>query len=173
METRLRCSVVAALLLLQTLQASASERFVLSRTGNLKVVSSGETLVPLELSSAALTDLLTTSQDLSPVALDSYVTSGEWTLSNWSAPLSEILTQSSASDQTVLVDVQLSDTVDVAVSQLLVQADVSPLEDVDVSLVFGRDALAGLTTLVQVHVDGMKTAFEDEWLPDGMDLNQL
>ncbi|KAL4110604.1 hypothetical protein PRIC1_002295 [Phytophthora ramorum] len=168
-----RCSAVAALLMLQTLPALASERFVLSRTGNSSVSSSGETLVPVEFSSAALTDLLTTPRDLSPVAFDSFVAGAEWTLSNWSAPLKEMLTQTSASDQTVLVDVQFQDEVDVTISQLLVQADATPLADVDLTLVFSTDALAGLTGLVQIHVDGMKTTFEDQWLPYGVNLNQL
>ncbi|KAL3667361.1 hypothetical protein V7S43_007587 [Phytophthora oleae] len=160
-------------LLLQALGASAIERLVLSHTGNTSMLASGQTLVPLELSSAALTDLLTKPQDLSPVTLDSYVTGGEWTLSNWSTPLSEMLSGTSATDQTVQVDVQLFEAMDVAVSQLLVQADSTPLDSVDLSLVFGADALADLSGLVQVHVDGMKTTFQDQWLPAGVDLNQL
>ncbi|KAF1784245.1 Protein kinase-like domain [Phytophthora cactorum] len=171
METRHRCSIL--FLLLQTLGASASERFVLSHTGNVSAPPSGQTLVPLELSSAALTDLLTTSQDLSPVTLDSYVTGGEWTLNNWSAPLSQMLSEGGGTNHTVLVDVQLTDALDVAVSQLLVQADPTPLESVDLSLSFGNDALAELSGLVQVHVDGVKATFEDQWLPAGVDLNQL
>ncbi|KAK1932471.1 Dual specificity protein kinase shkA [Phytophthora citrophthora] len=167
-----RCFVCIALLL-QALGASAIERLVLSHTGNTSVLSSGQTLVPLELSSAALTDLLTKPQDLSPVTLDSYVTGGEWTLNNWSKPLSEMLSGTSATDQTVQVDLQLFDAMDVAVSQLLVQADSTSLDSVDLSLVFGADALADLSGLVQVHVDGMKTSFQDQWLPAGVDLNQL
>jgi hypothetical protein len=168
MGRRCRCLPLLALLPL----ASASERFVLSRTGNTTTQASGETLVPLQLASAALTELLTKPQSFSPVVLDSVVKGGEWTLSNWSQPIQEMLAQSSASDQTVLVDVQLGDET-LGVSQLVVQADAAPLSDVDLSLVFGSDALAGLTGLVQVHVDGVKTAFEDEWLPQGVDLNQL
>ncbi|KAG6954816.1 hypothetical protein JG688_00012174 [Phytophthora aleatoria] len=171
METGHRCSIL--FLLLQTLGASASERFVLSHTGNVSAPPSGQTLVPLELSSTALSDLLTTSQDLSPVTLDSYVTGGEWTLNNWSAPLSQMLSEGGGTNHMVLVDVQLTDALDVAVSQLLVQADPTPLESVDLSLSFGNDALAELSGLVQVHVDGVKATFEDQWLPAGVDLNQL
>ncbi|KUF78916.1 kinase protein [Phytophthora nicotianae] len=171
METRHRCSML--LLLLQTLRASASERFVLSHTGNVSVLSSGQTLVPLELSSAALTDLLMKSQDLSPVTLDSYVSGGEWKLNNWSAPVSQMLSKDGGANHTVQVDVHFSDGLDVAVSQLLVQADPTPLESVDLSLSFGNDALAELSGLVQVHVDGVKATFEDQWLPAGVDLNQL
>lgn len=168
-----RCCFAGVALLLQALGASAIERLVLSHTGNTSILASGQTLVPLELSSAALTDLLTKPQDLSPVTLDSYVTGGEWTLSNWSKPLSEMLSGTSATDQTVQVDVQLFDAMDVAVSRLLVQADSTPLDSVDLSLVFGADALADLSGLVQVHVDGMRTTFQDQWLPAGVDLNQL
>ncbi|POM72770.1 TKL protein kinase [Phytophthora palmivora] len=170
MESRRRS--VAALLLLQALGASAIERFVLSQTGNASLLSSGETLVPLELSSAALTHLLTTSQDLSPVTFDSYVAAAEWKLSNWSVPLSKMLQEGSDNNQTVLVDVQLQNALDVTVSQLLIKKDDTPL-DADLTLTFGKGALAGLTELVQVHVDGMKTTFEDAWLPTGVDLHQL
>ncbi|POM71067.1 TKL protein kinase [Phytophthora palmivora] len=170
MESRRRS--VAGLLLLQALGASAIERFVLSQTGNASLLSSGETLVPLELSSAALTHLLTTSQDLSPVTFDSYVAAAEWKLSNWSVPLSKMLQEGSDNNQTVLVDVQLQNALDVTVSQLLIKKDDTPL-DADLTLTFGKDALAGLTELVQVHVDGMKTTFEDAWLPTGVDLHQL
>ncbi|KAG7382826.1 hypothetical protein PHYPSEUDO_004334, partial [Phytophthora pseudosyringae] len=173
MDIGRRCSVGAALLLLQTLGAAASKRFVLSHTGNASVLASGQTLVPLQLSPAALTDLLATSHSLSPVTFDSYVAGGEWTLGDWSAPLTEMLSETSGTDQAVQVDVQLSDALDVAVSQLLVRADASPLKSVDLSLSFGADALASLSGLVQVHVDGVKTTFEDEWLPAGVDLNQL
>ncbi|KAE9361940.1 hypothetical protein PF008_g553 [Phytophthora fragariae] len=163
------------LLLLQSLVAAASERFVLSRAGNASAQPLGETLVPLQLSAAALTAQLATSQDLTPVALDSRVAGGEWTLSNWSKPLAEIRAQTSGTDQTVLVDVQLSDApLDVDVSQLLLQADATPLEDaVQLTLSFGKDALTGLADLAQVHVDGMRATFEDAWLPTDVDLNQL
>ncbi|KAF4029163.1 Protein tyrosine kinase [Phytophthora infestans] len=171
METRHRCSIL--FLLMQTLGASASERFVLTHTANVSTLPSGQTLVPLELSSAAITDLLTTSQDLSPVTLDSYVTGGEWMLNNWSTPLSQMLSKGGGANRTVLVDVQFSDALDVAVSRLLIQADSTPLESVDMSLSFANDALAELSGLVQVHFDGVKATFEDQWLPAGVDLNQL
>lgn len=161
--------------LLLPLAAAAGERFVLSRVGNASALASGATLVPLQLAAGALTALLASSQDLTPVALDSVVSGAEWTLGNWSRPLAEMRAQISGTDRSVLVDMQLSDSpLDVDVSQLLVQADATPLEDdLELTLSFGKDSLAGLEDLVQVHVDGMRATFEDAWLPKAADLNQL
>ncbi|KAG7385220.1 hypothetical protein PHYBOEH_009112 [Phytophthora boehmeriae] len=157
---------------LWALQTSASRTFVLSRNGNATSSSSGATVISVQLSAASF-GLMDASQALSPVVFDSFVAGAEWTLKNWSQPVTDVL-GGTGSDQTVLVDVQFPDQVDVGVTKLLLQADASPLESVDLSLVFGTDALAGLTGLSQVHVDGMKTTFEDgEWLPHSAELNQL
>ncbi|CAI5701877.1 hypothetical protein KXD40_000211 [Peronospora effusa] len=173
MDLRRWSFVVTALLLPQMLRASDIKRFVLSWTGRSKNISPHQTLVPLELSSAAMTDLLPMSQNfLSPIELDTYVNGAEWKLNQWSVPLSKILTQLSGSDQSVVVDVQFDDAMDVNVSQLVIQADNKP-KDVDVSLTFGTNALSGLKKLNQVHVVSMKTTFENKWLPEGVKLNQL
>ena len=173
MEWRRGSFVVLALLLPLTLRASDTHRFVLSWTGRSNAIASHQTLLPLELSSAAMTDLLPTSSNfLALVDLETYVTDAEWTLDQWSVPLSTMLPQSSGSDQSMVVDVQFGDALDVTDSQLVIQADKNPL-DVDVSLLFGNNALAGLNELVQIHVVGMKTTFENKWLPERATLKQL
>ncbi|CAI5726636.1 unnamed protein product [Peronospora destructor] len=173
MELRRWSFVVMTLLLPQTLRASDTKRFVLSWTGRSNIISSCQTLVPLELSSAAMTDLLPASQNsLAPVELDTYVNGVEWTLNQWSLPVSKMLTQSSGTDQSVVMDVQLGDAMNVTILQLVVQADNEP-NDVDVSLVFGNNALSGLKELVQVHVVNITTTLENKWLPEGVKLNRL
>ncbi|CAH0516437.1 unnamed protein product [Peronospora belbahrii] len=134
---------------------------------------SGQKLVPLELSYAALTDLLMTrSQDFAPVRFDTYVNGTDWILNNWSIPVSTMLTQFHTSNESVLIAIQLDDVLDVTVSQLRIQAD-EKSKDVDVSLVFNTNAVAGMKELVEIHVSGMKTTFEDGWLRQGVKLNQL
>ncbi|KAF4315233.1 hypothetical protein BBO99_00008246 [Phytophthora kernoviae] len=148
------CRYTVALLLLQALwafQTSASRTFVLSRDNNATASLSGATVISVQLSAASF-GLLGASQDLSPVTFDSYVAGAEWTLKNWSQPVTEVL-GGSVSDQSVLVDVQFPDKVGVGITKLLLQADTIPLDSVDLSLVFGNDALAGLTEISQVHVN--------------------
>uniref|UniRef100_M4C477 Protein kinase domain-containing protein n=1 Tax=Hyaloperonospora arabidopsidis (strain Emoy2) TaxID=559515 RepID=M4C477_HYAAE len=74
-----------------------------------------------------------------------------------------------------MVDVQLTEWMDVNVSKLLIQAaDKKVLKkELELSIVFGNGALRGLKGLVQIHVGGMKTTFESGWLPEGTHLNQL
>uniref|UniRef100_A0AAV1V2C8 Protein kinase domain-containing protein n=1 Tax=Peronospora matthiolae TaxID=2874970 RepID=A0AAV1V2C8_9STRA len=154
------------LLLLQPSPASAMQHFILSSLGVAPPTSLNRTLVPLTLSSATLTDSPKPSLDVSPVTLDSYIVANEWILNNWSLPSAE---------ESVMVDVQLTEWMDVNVSKLLIQAaDKEVLEkELELSLVFGNGALRGLNGLVQIHVDGMKTAFESGWLPGDTHLNQL
>ncbi|KAI9921402.1 hypothetical protein PsorP6_000395 [Peronosclerospora sorghi] len=173
MRLRIWSVVVAALLPLHAQKASGAEHFVLSPMGGSQSTPSGQAIVSLTLRSAPVTDLFTTSQTLPPVAINSYVTGAVWELNNWRQPVSEILKQSSAEIKAVQVDVQIREPMDVSVSRFLVKADNVSLAEVDVSLSFGKDALAGLTGLALIHLYGMKTTFEDRWLPNGVDLNQL
>ena len=154
------------LLLLQPLPASAIQHFILSNIGVTPPTSLNRTLVPLRLSSATLSDSVKPSLDFPPVTLDSYIVANEWILNNWSLPLAE---------KSVMVDVQLTEWMDVDVSKLLIQAaDKKVLKkELELSIVFGNGALRGLKGLVQIHVGGMKTTFESGWLPEGTHLNQL
>lgn len=153
------------MLVLGAPSALAGRSLVLSRAGNTTVASTGETLVPVALSSASF-GLLDGSQPLAPVYFESYVADAEWTLNNWSAPISELL---GGNEQDVQVELQFEDALDVTVTKLLLQSD-----EQDVTLVFGEDALAGLSALSQVHVNGLAATFDDEtWLPQSTDLNQL
>ncbi|CEG45809.1 tkl protein kinase [Plasmopara halstedii] len=166
-------SVLLQSVLLLMLEASANEHFILSVKENPSVLPSGDTLVSLELSSAVPSDLLTTSRVLVPVAFDSFIVKGQWTLGNWSVPLSSMLSSVGGTSHTVQVDVQLTNVGNVTISQLLVQADPTPLESVDLSLSFGSDALDALYNLEVIRVDGIQAAFEDRWLPVGVNLKQL
>lgn len=175
MKTRRRSLVLFGLLSLQLqrLGASVNEHFVLIQKGNASTIPSGVTLLPLELSSVAASELLTTKRVLRSVTFDSYVTDAEWTLNSWSAPLSQMRLQERGTAYKIQVDLRLTNAPEMSISKLLVLADPTPLESVELSLSFGKNALANMPSLVQVHVDGMNTTFEDQWLPAGVDLNQL
>lgn len=161
-------------LLLQMPQTVAlQQRLVVSRADVAASVVSGRTLVPLQLSARARTDLSTNVRDVAPVTLDSFVVGQQWILNNWRSPLAPVLgTQSSP--EAFVVDVQLSAPTDVNVSTLRLQADDAVLDkEVKLTVVFGRDALRGLSGLLQIYVDGMKATFGNGWLPEGTHLTQL
>ncbi|CAI5730331.1 unnamed protein product [Hyaloperonospora brassicae] len=160
-------------LLLQMPQTVALQRLVISRADAATSVLFGRTLVPLQLSARVQTDPSTNLRAVAPVTLDSFVVGDQWILNNWRSPLAQVLGTQSRPEAFV-VDVQLSAPTDVNVSTLWLQADDAvPDEEVELTVVCGRDALRGLTGLLQIHVDGMKATFGNGWLPERTHLTQL